>query len=86
MAEQPGSNDHVLTILEGATFCVCDESGDIDDELGGFFALDTRFLSRLKLTIDDRSPRLLDGRQVEYFSALFFLRNDVSPGVAASVI
>ena len=73
----------MLTILEGATFCVCDESGDIDEEIAGFFALDTRFLSRLRLTIDGRSPRLLDGRQVEYFSALIFMRNDIGPGLGA---
>ena len=73
----------MLTILEGATFCVCDESGDISEDIAGFFALDTRFLSRLRLTIDGLSPRLLDGRQVEYFSALMFLRNDLSPGLGA---
>ena len=73
----------MLTILEGATFCVCDESGDIDEDIAGFFALDTRFLSRLRLTIDGLSPRLLDGRQVEYFSALIFLRNDLSPRLGA---
>ena len=73
----------MLTILEGATFCVCDESGDIDEEIAGFFALDTRFLSRLRLTIDGLPPRLLDGRQVEYFSALIFMRNDISPGLGA---
>jgi glycogen debranching enzyme len=71
----------VLTILEGATFCVCDESGDIDEDIAGFFSIDTRFLSRLRLTIDGMSPHLLDGRQVEYFSALMFLRNDISAGI-----
>jgi glycogen debranching enzyme len=71
----------VLTILEGATFCVCDESGDIDEDIAGFFALDTRFLSLLRLTINGRTPHLLDGRQVEYFSALIFLRNDISDGI-----
>ena len=36
-----------LTILEGSTFCICDERGDIDGETQGLFADDTRFLSRL---------------------------------------
>ena len=36
-----------------------------------------------QLTIDGLSPRLLDGRQVEYFSALVFLRNDLSPRLRA---
>jgi glycogen debranching enzyme len=73
----------VLTILEGANFCVCNDSGDIEGDTEGFFALDTRFLSCLRLTIDGLPPRLLDGRQVEYFSALVFLRNDLSPRLRA---
>ena len=27
-----------LTILEGSTFCICDERGDIYEQTGGFFA------------------------------------------------
>ena len=34
-----------LTILEGSTFCISDEVGDIGEETSGFFAQDTRFLS-----------------------------------------
>ena len=33
-----------LTILEGSTFCICDERGDLDGETCGLFADDTRFL------------------------------------------
>ena len=42
-----------LTVLEGSTFCVCDERGDVDGSprAAGFFASDTRFLSRSILTI-----------------------------------
>jgi glycogen debranching enzyme len=64
-----------LTILEGSTFCICDEIGDLDLGLGGFFADDTRFLSRLALTIDGARPLLLSSGRVEYFSAAFYLRN-----------
>jgi len=39
-----------LTILEGSTFCVSDELGDIVEPTMGFFADDTRFLSRWVLT------------------------------------
>ena len=38
-----------LTILEGSTFCICDEIGDLDGRTSGLFAEDTRFLSRLEL-------------------------------------
>jgi glycogen debranching enzyme len=64
-----------LTILEGSTFCVCDELGDIGDEGSGLFAEDTRYLSRLRLTIDGERPLLLSSDKVEYFSAAFYMRN-----------
>ena len=35
-----------LTILEGSTFCICDERGDLDGETCGLFADDTRSLPR----------------------------------------
>jgi hypothetical protein len=42
-----------LTVLDGSTFCVCDERGDVDGlaAASGFFASDTRFLSRSLLTL-----------------------------------
>jgi glycogen debranching enzyme len=64
-----------LTILEGSTFCICDERGDIDAETQGLFADDTRFLSLLRLTINGTKPLLLSFGKVDYFSAAFFLRN-----------
>ena len=39
----------MLTILEGSTFCISDDRGDIGAKTSGFFAHDTRFLSRLVL-------------------------------------
>ncbi len=71
-----------LTILEGSTFCICDERGDITAEAGGFFADDTRFVSLLLLTIDGEAPLLLSSGKVEYFSAAFFLRNPLTNGLA----
>ncbi|OFW72394.1 MAG: hypothetical protein A2Y55_06605 [Actinobacteria bacterium RBG_16_68_12] len=65
----------MLTILEGSTFCICDERGDIDAETSGLFAFDTRFLSRLVLRIDGSRPLLLSSGRVEHFQAAFFLRN-----------
>jgi glycogen debranching enzyme len=67
-----------LTILEGSTFCICDERGDIDAEGSGLFADDTRFLSRLTLTINGERPLLLSSDKVEYFSAAFYLRNPLA--------
>ena len=66
-----------LTILEGSTFCVSDELGDISEPTMGLFAHDTRFLSRWVLTINGARPLMLSSRKVEYYSAAFFLRNPV---------
>jgi glycogen debranching enzyme len=68
----------MLTILEGSTFCICDERGDVAGQTGGFFADDTRFLSVLKLTVNGATPLLLSSGKVEYFSAAFYLRNPLA--------
>jgi glycogen debranching enzyme len=70
-----------LTILEGSTFCICDERGDIDGETHGLFAEDTRFLSLLRLTLNGAKPLLLSSGVVEYFSAAFYLRNPRAGGL-----
>jgi glycogen debranching enzyme len=43
-----------VTVLDGSTFVICDQRGDLDGvaAASGFFAADTRFLSRLVLTVD----------------------------------
>jgi glycogen debranching enzyme len=70
-----------LTILEGSTFCICDERGDIAAPTDGFFASDTRFLSRFRLTVNGERPLLLSYGKVEYFSAAFYLRNPLAGGL-----
>lgn len=70
-----------LTILEGSTFCICDDRGDVGEETSGFFAHDTRFLSVLRVTINGKRPLLLSSAQVEYFSAAFYLRNPLAGGL-----
>ena len=79
MAEQ-------LRILEGATFCICDELGDLHGDVEGLFAEDTRFLSRLKLTINGKRPLLLSSDKIEYFSAAFFMRNPLAGGLAQDAL
>ncbi len=70
-----------LTILEGSTFCVCDELGDLRETTAGLFASDTRFLSRWVLTVNGERPLLLSSDRVDYFSAAFFLRNPIAGGL-----
>ncbi len=67
-----------LTILEGSTFCICDDRGDVHGETDGFFAEDTRHLSIFRLTINGQRPLLLSSGKVEYFSAAFYLRNPLA--------
>ena len=71
-----------VTILEGATFCISDELGDIIEPTAGFFEADTRFLSRFVLTINGVRPLLLSYGKVEYYSAAWFLRNPPAGGLA----
>ncbi len=70
----------MLTILEGSAFCICDDRGDIAAETSGFFAHDTRFLSRLVLRVGGSTPLLLSSGRVEHFQAAFYLRNGTANG------
>jgi len=75
-----------MTILEGSTFCICDEIGDLGGRTSGFFAEDTRFLSRLELYLNGERPLLLSSGKVEYFSAAFYLRNPVVDGLVRDTL
>ena len=75
-----------LRILEGATFCICDELGDLHGKVEGLFAQDTRFLSALRLTINGKRPLLLSSDKIEYFSAAFFMRNPLAGGLQQDVL
>jgi glycogen debranching enzyme len=72
-----------LTVLEGSTFCVCDETGDVDGKgsASGFFAADTRFLSRSVLTVAGASPSLLSHSQPAPHLARFVSRNPIVGGL-----
>ena len=71
----------MLTILEGSTFCMSDDRGDIVEETSGFFARDTRFLSRFVLRLDGARPLLLSSGRTDHFAAAFFLRNANADGL-----
>lgn len=65
-----------VTVLDGSTFVVCDQRGDVDGiaDASGFFAADTRFLSRLVLTIDGERSEPVSVEQAAPHVALFELR------------
>jgi glycogen debranching enzyme len=68
----------MITILDGSTFCISDERGDLVSGPCGLFATDVRRLSRFVLTINGQRPLLLSSGKVEYFSAAFYLRNPLA--------
>jgi glycogen debranching enzyme len=72
-----------LTVLEGSTFCVCDEAGDVDGvaSASGFFVADTRFLSRSVVTVAGARPQLLSSSQPAPHVARFVFRNPAAGGL-----
>jgi glycogen debranching enzyme len=76
----------MLTILEGSTFCISDDRGDIAAETSGLFAHDTRFLSRLVLRVGGSTPLLLSSGRVEHFQAAFYLRNGTTNGLPRDAV
>ena len=75
-----------LTILEGSTFCICDDLGDIEGGVGGLYAHDTRFLSTFTLRVEGNRPLLLSSAKVEYFSAAFYSGNAPADGLDRNVL
>ena len=69
-------SDELVRILDGNTFVVSDDRGDIDaspTDPAGLFSYDTRFLSTWKLTIDGKPLSVLSVDDLHYFETRFFL-------------
>ena len=76
----------MLTILDGSTFVVSDDIGDVGGGAEGVFDDDTRMLSRCRLLLDGESPLLLTSRAVDYFSATHYLRNAPTTRIPADTL
>jgi glycogen debranching enzyme len=66
----------LVKILDGNTFAVSDDRGDIEASLTdptGLFSYDTRFLSRWVLTVNDQRLTSLSTDDLQYYEARFFL-------------
>jgi glycogen debranching enzyme len=66
----------LVSILEGSTFVVSDQRGDLiasPTEPHGLFHQDTRYLSRWELTVDGDHPEVLSADDLDYFACEFFL-------------
>jgi glycogen debranching enzyme len=69
-------SDDLVKILDGNTFVVSDENGDIEASLTdptGLFSFDTRFLSRWILTVNGERLNALSVDDLQYFETRFFL-------------
>jgi glycogen debranching enzyme len=69
-------SDTLVQILEGNTFVVSDDKGDIEassTDPTGLFSFDTRFLSRWVLTVNGQRLTSLSTDDLQYFQARFFL-------------
>jgi glycogen debranching enzyme len=68
--------DNQVRILDGNTFVVSDERGDIEASLTdptGLFSFDTRFLSRWVLSVNGQRLTPLSVDDLQYFETRFFL-------------
>ena len=69
-------SNQLVQILEGNTFVVSDDRGDIEasrTDPTGLFSFDTRFLSRWVLTVNGQRLTALSTDDMQYFQAQFFL-------------
>ncbi len=69
-------SEDTLSVLDGSTFVVSDRLGDVTPGGGrehGFYAEDTRFISRWVLRVGEAPLELLSLNQSAHFDAQFFL-------------
>ena len=75
-------SEDTISVLDGSTFVVSDRHGDVIPGEGhevGFFAEDTRFISRWILRVAERPLQLLSLNQGTHFDTQFFLTARVGP-------
>jgi glycogen debranching enzyme len=87
MAEYPPDIKNEIKVLEGDTFFVSDDRGNVH-EMGpyGLFPKDTRFLSRYWVEINGQIPSVLTSKEIDYFSAAFFLSNPPLDGISENTL
>jgi glycogen debranching enzyme len=68
--------EDLIRILDGTTFVVSDNSGDMEASPTfptGLFSFDTRFLSTWKLSVNGERLRMLSVDETQYYEVVFFL-------------
>ncbi len=77
----------LVTLLEGTTFCICEQSGDLrQGGAQGLFVRDTRLISRLELSINGHVPEPLVPQSREPFACTFLSRMPPPHGLADSTL
>ncbi|HVG87492.1 MAG TPA: glycogen debranching N-terminal domain-containing protein, partial [Gaiellales bacterium] len=76
----------MLTVLEGNTFLVADDHGEIGGRTDGLYFNDTRYLSQWRLLVNGYQPELLSSRTVDYYSAAVFMQTPRTESLAAGSI
>lgn len=83
---EPTSRATGLTLVHGTTFCFSESGGDIAGAVHGFFAQDTRLLSKLRAQVGGRSPETLTALRPTPDSATVLARLHPSEGRHDSVV
>ena len=82
-----GTSEGVVTLVEGATFCISGRAGDIAPGLPhGLFVRDTRLLSGWRLLLDGVPPDALTTMPAEPFATTFVGRDRPRQGRADSTL
>ncbi|HWH66237.1 MAG TPA: glycogen debranching N-terminal domain-containing protein, partial [Gaiellales bacterium] len=76
----------MLTVLDGNSFLVADDHGDVGAGSEGLYYNDTRYLSAWQLLLNGEPPQLLSSDTVDYYSAAVFLQNPPLPGMPAGAV
>ncbi|RKN42072.1 glycogen debranching N-terminal domain-containing protein [Micromonospora endolithica] len=79
------AQSNTVRILDGNTFVVCEDTGDIEatpSEPTGLFSIDTRFLSTWVLTVNGERLNSLSYDDLQYYESRFFL----VPGMATHYV
>ena len=76
-----------IVVTEDTVFAVSSRSGDIHPRTSeGFYAFDTRFLSSLHLTLENRAPTPLGGDRLDHAIASFYATNRGTRNLPAGAI
>src|ERR1022692_4596544 len=82
-----GALTSLVTLLEGTTFCICEQSGDMRPGAAqGLFVRDTRLISRMELSINGQVPQALTPQSREPLACTFLSRMPPAVGLADSTL